>query len=269
MATPYDKYLSRLQKQKLSNAQDASFARGVSAMTTTNKYASDAMSGMRLGNVSASARAASLQQALQRTNEGLADLTSTKMQSDQQRNERLNLAIGEIETKREEYLRQQKQAEKQKERGLMQTIGQVGGAVAGALLAIPTGGMSMLSGSAIGSGLGSIAGSLINAGLPQDYAGAVQGVSDAFSAYSNYANEMKTKSTLNAVSQNMGILAQLPASTQANAFNTINMMISSGANSEEITKFMNSLAPTQQPTSLPMEGEIDLSTYNNPYMGGM
>ena len=269
MATPYEKYLSRLQKQKLGNAQDASFARGLQAMTTTNKYASDAMSGMRLGNVSASARAASLQQALQRTGGQIGDLTSTKMESEQGRVDRLDQAIGQIETEREKYLQQQEQVKKQKERQLYQTIGQVGGAVIGAALAIPTGGMSLAMGASLGSALGSVGGSLINAGLPQDYAGAVQGTADAFSAYSNYANELKTKDTLKAVSQGMGGLAQLPATTQANAFNTINMMISSGASSTEINNFISGLTNNQQPVNLPMEGEVDLSTYNNPYMGGM
>lgn len=244
-STPYDKYISRLQKQKLGEAQNANFARGVQALTSTNQYVSDMSSGMRLGNVSASARAASLQQALKGTGDQLSNLTLGKMEQAQQRSDKLNTAIGELETQREQYLKQQDQAEKQKKRGLLQAAGQIAGAGIGALLAAPTGGMSMALGAALGSALGGTAGSLINAGLPQDYAAAAQGVGDAFSAYSSYANETKTKDAMKAVSGQMSKIANLPYSKMSMAFNTINMMISQGANAEEITKAIDGFAGNQ------------------------
>ena len=129
---------------------------------------------------------------------------------------------------------------------MWQTIGQVAGAGIGALLTIPTGGaINPMTGAAIGSALGSTAGSLINAGLPQDYAAAAQGVGDAFSAYSSYANETKTKDAMKAVSSNMSKIANLPYAQMSTAFNTLNMMISQGANADEITKAIDGFAGNQ------------------------
>lgn len=266
--TPYDKYIARLQKQKLGEAQNADFARGVQALTSTNQYISDMSSGMRLGNVSQSARAAQRQQDIKGVSDQLANLTATKMTQSQERSDRLDSAIGDLETKREAYLDEQRKAEKQKERGLLQAAGQIAGAGIGALLAVPTGGVSMALGATLGSALGGTAGSLINAGLPQDYAAAVQGVGDAFSAYSNYANETKTKDAMKAVSMNMEKIAQLPSAKMMTAFNTINMMISNGASPDEITRAIDSFAGNQLEPNTPQQ-ETDLSTYYNPNLGGM
>ncbi len=239
MGTPFDKYIERLRTQKLGKSASSEFSKGISQLTSTTQYMSNKMSGMRLGNQSASARAAQQQQMQQTLGGQMSQLAGEKMELAAQQEERLDDKLGDLEMQREQYIKQKKAEAKAKKRKLYQTAVQVIGGVAGAALAPFTGGLSMAAGAAIGSGLGQAAGSLIDAGAPQDYDGAVQGASDAFAGYSNFANEKNIKESMQVISNSMGEISKLSSSQMANVIPMLNMMIMNGASASEITNALS------------------------------
>lgn len=169
MATPFDKYLERLRQKKSSATTFNAYSRGASALTGTGNYIANKMSGLRLGNTSASARYAMQQQAQQQIGSQVGDLYGQAMQTETNRIDQLDTQIGGLQVQQEQYKKQQKAEKDAKKRGLLQTAGQVGGAALGALLAVPTGGLSVLAGASIGSGLGGAVGSVAGK-APKDYA---------------------------------------------------------------------------------------------------
>lgn len=266
--TPYDKYLKRLQTSKTQTGL-GEYARGIQSLTTTTKALSDKMSGMRMGNVSASARAATLQQALATTQGTQAQMTAQYMQNEEQRAAQINQEIGKVETQREGYLEAKRKEENAKKRSMIGTVAQVGGAIlggiAGGLIAGPAG---ILAGASMGSSLGGAVGGVADAGVPADYNAVVQGVGDTIMSYASYANTAKTQQTMKAVSNNIGKLSNLTPAQLNIASSTLPNMIASGADESAILDFINNLT-NQQQQQMPIDNNIDLSTYYNPVQGGI
>jgi len=247
MATPYDKYLNRLRSQKLGQSMTDEYGKQAQSMTTLGRYIADKMSGQRMGNTSASARAAQQQQALSSVGSTVSGIAENKMQTQAQTNLQLANQIGQLEMQRDQYIQQKEAEKKAKKRGLLQTIGQVGGAIVGGLLAIPTGGMSLLAGAGLGSALGGAVGSVVNAGAPADYAGVVQGVGDAVRSYGLYTSTQNMKNMTTALADNMGKIANLPSDKILALTPQIDLMIKSG-NMEGLKTLLNNIS---EPVSIP------------------
>lgn len=240
MATPYDKYLNRLRQTKLNSGLSEEYGRQAESMTTMGRYLADKLSGQRMGNASASARAAQQQQALQQVGSTVSGMAGKKMETQANINVQLANQIGQLEMQREQYIKQEKEKKKAKKRGLLKTIGQVGGAVIGGLLALPTGGMSVLAGAGLGSALGGSAGSVIDASAPADYAGVVQGVGDAIRSYGLYSTETKMKDMTSTLANNMGKIASLPSDKIMALTPQIDLMIKTG-NMEGLNSLLNGI----------------------------
>jgi len=240
MATPYDKYLNRLRQTKLNSGLSEEYGRQAESMTTMGRYLADKLSGQRMGNASASARAAQQQQALQQVGSTVSGMAGKKMETQANINVQLANQIGQLEMQREQYIKQEEEKKKAKKRGLLQTVGQVGGAVIGGLLALPTGGMSVLAGAGLGSALGGSAGSVIDASAPADYAGVVQGVGDAIRSYGMYSTETKMKDMTSTLANNMGKIASLPSDKIMALTPQIDLMIKTG-NMEGLNSLLNGI----------------------------
>lgn len=230
----YDKYLKRLRQQKTDTSTMEMYGKGASALASTGNYLANKMSGLRLGNASASARAATQQQMQEQIGQQQLDLYSNAITTQANQNQQLDKQIMGLQMAQDQY-DEQKKAEKQaKKRQLMSTLGQIGGAAAGALLALPTGGMSVMAGAQIGAGLGQAAGSLspTRGNVPLDLAGAVQGASDAMIGYAGYANQKSMQNKMKLVGSAMPEIAKLSTTQLQTFIPMLRMTLTDGTEAE-------------------------------------
>jgi hypothetical protein len=231
MATPFDKYLERLRQKKASASTFNAYSKGASSLTGTGNYIANKMSGLRLGNTSASARYAMQQQSQEQIGSQIGQLYGETIQNESQRVDQLDSQIGQLQVQQEQYKKQQKDAKQARTRQMLTTVGQIGGAAVGALFGAP----------GIGAGVGGALGSIVptKGGAPADYGQALQSTADAFVSYASYSNEKKMQGSLKYLGQKMPELGNLSASQLGSLSPILYSMLVNGSSQEDIDTFLS------------------------------
>jgi len=199
----YGKAIERLQKRREKSPYLPSAKAQVSQLGSQFKDIQRDLDVSLRAEGSAQARAEASQQMGEQYEQAVGGIYSQMNAQDRARVDAINEKIDELEFRKdiaeEEKAEEEKRLKDEKKKMLWQIGGQVGGAILGGILAIPTGGMSLMAGAAIGSSLGGAVGSFAGAGVGDDYdlALASQGVEQAIGGFSQWST-MKTTNDLSA-----------------------------------------------------------------------
>lgn len=252
----YDKYLKRLRQQKTDSSTMDMYSKGANALASTGNYIANKMSGLRLGNTSASARAAMQQQAQEQIGQQTSELYTNAMQQQAQQNKQLDAQIMNLQMAQDQYNEQKKKEKQTKGRQLITAVGQLGGAAIGALV----GG---IPGAQIGAGIGQAVGSVAptRGNVPIDIQGAVQGASDAFIGYAGYANEKSMQNKMKMVGSSMPQIAKMSTEKLGQFIPLLKMTLMNNGSEDDINSLINSYIDQEQIQVQP-NGLFNAPNYN-------
>jgi len=187
----YDSYKRR--RDELRRRQSTSYAGHLRTEIgqigrQTQQTASQVESTLKRQNVPLSARVDAAGQLNQQFSQQVGQATSTFIQKEQGRQEQISDQLAEVQAAMDE-------AEAAKKRQTIDMMIQTGATIGGALLAAPTGGMSLLAGASIGSSVGQASSGAYNVikgdATAQDYANISEGL---LSGAQTVISETKLKS---------------------------------------------------------------------------
>lgn len=206
MANQYETYLKRLRGLKLERPEMKIYERNIQGMATPfNQMNRQTAAITKRGGASTAAQAAALQEGRDQWNQQQNAAYTTALGQMSQRNESIDMKIAEVEAQNVAFKEQEQKEANAKKAQNIRTGLQVAGLVVGGALAIPTGGMSLMAGAAIGAGIGQAAGGFVGVNEsgeisldPEnwDMGQTVQGLSSAATAYAYDANQQDTKAKM-------------------------------------------------------------------------
>lgn len=198
----YDYYKDRLMSKRSSNPYYYQTAKNLSKLTHSfssmnQKYA------QRLNNNDApeSAIAQNSYDNARNWNDMSSSLINDARDKDIQRQDSISEKIAEVEFKRNQAVRQEKEFKKQQKeqekREKIKLISNIAGAGVGAAASfIPGLNLSLMGGAKIGSGFGAMVGGLADGGIKQDLSYVMQGVEDTLTGF-NYESELREDKKFN------------------------------------------------------------------------
>lgn len=195
----YGHYISKLKRNRTNNLAYQQASRNISKMTQPYKHLSQKMTqSLTNNNAPESAKQQLNLDQVRQFNEQSYNIMNEASMQDAERQMGLNEKIADLEFKRDEAVRQEKEQKKrekdEKKRSYMKLGGQLLGAGVGAVAGYATGGLSYIaSGAQIGSGILGTAGALADGGVKQDFESAYQGIADTLGGISEASNLYETK----------------------------------------------------------------------------
>jgi hypothetical protein len=214
MPTAYEKYLQRLQSQKMDRPELDIMSRNIRSLSepfsSMNRQLSRAMT---VDNASIGSKIMANFQGQQQIQSMASDFGAQAQQAAQQRNEKLDDKIFQAE----QAVEQEKKAKAAKNTQMLRAGLSAVGMIAGGLLAIPTGGLSIVAGAAIGGGIGGALGGF--AGIDKgghlsvdpeewDMNATVEGLQQAGSVYASETTSNKIKQDAKDLVKNAGAMSQ-------------------------------------------------------------
>lgn len=214
MANQYETYIKRLRGIKQSRPEMDVYERNNQAMSKPFNIMNEQTARLtQSGGASTAAQIAALDAGRNSWNQQQGANYSEALNATSQREGQVDMKIAEVEAQNAAYKDQQAKIKREKRNQILRTAMQIGGSVLGAALAIPTGGMSLLAGAALGGSIGQTASGFVgidgNGNLsvqPKDWDMnvAMEGLAQTVTAVANNANEAKTRNMMGLLSQNSG-----------------------------------------------------------------
>jgi hypothetical protein len=214
MANQYEKYLNRLRNIKTSRPEMQVYERNMAKLAEPYNILNRKMAQMtQAGGASTAAQVAALNEGRQQWNTLQQDNYSQALGAASQREERIDTKIAEVEFQNDQYKDQQRREKSAKRTGALRTALSGIGMAAGAALAIPTGGMSMLAGAALGGAIGQTASGFMginkdgNLSLdPEEWDTGVieQGLTSAVTQLATNASQRETRDKLGLINDQAG-----------------------------------------------------------------
>lgn len=227
MANQYETYLNRLRNIKANRPEMKVYERNLSAMAQPFNLLNRKMASLtQRGGASTAAQVAALNEGRGQWNQLQQQGYGQALDAAGKREEGLDLKIAEVEMQNEQFKEAQSKEKAAKRTSALRTGLQVGGMALGALLAAPTGGMSLLMGASLGGVIGQTASGFMGVNKdgnlttnPEEWDTELigQGLSSTAQVLTTNANQMDTKNKLNFVSANAGKLGAHIMSNPANA----------------------------------------------------
>jgi hypothetical protein len=210
----YDRYLKRLQSQKNERPELEMVSRGIRSLsepfTAMNRQLARTLN---MDNASLGAKIVAQQRGQMQIHGMAEQMGSQAQQQYAQRNQQLDTEIAKAEA-----MAEQERAQKAQKNTQMLRAGiSAAGMIVGAALAIPTGGLSLVAGAALGGGLGSALGGFVGIGKggqlsvdPEDWDmnATVEGLQQAGSIYASEATSRKMQTATQEVTTKMPALVK-------------------------------------------------------------
>lgn len=214
MANQYENYLNRLRNIKSSRPEMRVYEQSLSRLAQPFNVLNRKMASLtQRGGASTASQVAALNEGRNQWNQLQQENYGTAVQAAGNREQAIDLKIADVEMQNEQYKDQQRKEKAAKRSGLLRSIISGVGMGAGALLAAPTGGMSMLLGSALGGAIGQTASGFMginadgNLSLDPDEwdVGAIeQGLVSTVQSLATNANEQEMKAKMGLLTENAG-----------------------------------------------------------------
>ena len=216
MANQYERYLNRLRGMKTRRPEMQIYERNMALMAEPYNILNRKMAEMtQSGGASTAAQVAALNEGRGQWNQIQQQNYGQALDSASRREEQIDARIADVEFQNDQYKDQQRRLRASRRTGVLRTAISGLGMALGAALAIPTGGMSMLAGSALGGAIGQTASGFMginkdgNLSLdPEewDVNTIEQGLVSTVTSLASNANQAETKNKLSAVTDNSASL---------------------------------------------------------------
>ncbi len=176
----FDHYINRLKKNRSNNIHYQRTAQNISKLTKPFNHMSNTMSqSMRNNDAPESAKMQLNRDLAKDFNEQSYNMMNEASLKDSEREMNINERIADLQFKKDEAVRAEKDQKKQEKRQMIGTIGQVGGGLLG--MAVSGGNPAV---GAIGAGLGQAIGGVVDKSAPPDYSAVLSGLGDSFRGFS-------------------------------------------------------------------------------------
>lgn len=253
MANQFENYLNRLRNIKANRPEMRVYEKSISKLAQPYNILNRKMASLtQRGGASTASQVAALNEGRNQWNELQRDSYGTAVESAGKREEALDLKIADVEMQNEQYKDQQRKEKAAKRSGILRTVLSAVGMGAGALLAAPTGGMSMLLGSALGGAIGQTASGFMginkdgNLSLDPDEwdIGAIeQGLTSTVQSLATNANQAEMKGKMGMLSDNAGAYSKYidanPGQAAALQFQLENIMLN--GSQEDLSNWFNTI----------------------------
>lgn len=218
MANQFETYLNRLRNIKASRPEMRVYEQNLSRLAQPFNILNRKMASLtQRGGASTASQVAALNEGREQWNQMQRESYNTAVESAGKREEAIDLKIADVEMQNEQYKEQKRKEKAANRSGILRTVLSGIGMGAGALLAAPTGGMSMLLGSALGGAIGQTASGFMginkdgNLSLDPDEwdIGAIeQGLTSTVQSLAANANQTETKGKMGLITDNATKLNQ-------------------------------------------------------------
>lgn len=230
MANQYENYLNRLRNIKLNRPEMQVYERNMAQMAQPFNILNRKMGQMtQRGGASTASQVAALNEGRDQWNQMQRQNYGQALDSASQREGAIDMKIAEVSFQNDQYKEQQKKEKAAKRSDTLRTILSGVGMAAGAALAIPTGGMSLMAGAALGGAIGQTASGFMGIDKdgnlsvdPDDWDVNVieQGLTSTVTQLASNANQQTTKNMMGMISSQAGNISQYVMSNpdMANVF---------------------------------------------------
>lgn len=253
MANQYETYLNRLRNIKSSRPEMRVYEHNLSRLAQPFNILNRKMASLtQRGGASTASQVAALNEGRGQWNQMQRESYGTAVESAGKREEALDLKIADVEMQNEQYKDQQRKEKAAKRSGILRTVLSGIGMGAGALLAAPTGGMSMLLGASLGGAIGQTASGFMginkdgNLSLDPDEwdIGAIeQGLTSTVQSLATNANQAEMKGKMGIMTNNAGQLSQYmmsnPDQATALQFQLENLMLN--GSQDDLSNWFNTI----------------------------
>ncbi len=253
MANQYETYLNRLRNIKASRPEMRVYQQSLSKLAQPFNILNRKMASLtQRGGASTASQVAALNEGRGQWNEMQRESYGTAVEAAGNREQALDLKIADVEMQNEQYKDQQRKEKAAKRSGILRTVLSGVGMAAGALLAAPTGGVSMLLGSALGGAIGQTASGFMginkdgNLSLDPDEwdIGAIeQGLTSTIQSLATNANQAEMKGKMGIMTDKAGQLSQYimsnPNQAPALQFQLENIMLN--GSQDDLSNWFNTI----------------------------
>lgn len=210
MANQYENYLNRLRNIKLNRPEMKVYERSIQSMSQPFNILNRKMASLtQRGGASTASQVAALNEGRSQWNNFQREGYNAAINAAGQREQGLDMEIARVEMQNDAFKEQESKEKAAKRTAALRTGLQVGGMALGALLAAPTGGMSLLAGASLGGAIGQTASGFMGIGKdgqltadPEEWDVDTigQGISSTAQTLAFNANQTETKNKMNLLS---------------------------------------------------------------------